>query len=125
MTGGADLNDLYRAIGKLEGEVSALRNQWGEQDRKATEGRKMLYEKVEELGTKVTTVTGEVGEIKRDIADFKPIVDETRDRHQRSVGSKKTIAVVWAAFVGIVGAVTGGLIELAHYFWHGPTPPTH
>lgn len=113
-----------RAIGALEGKVEFLTETWQRQDAEATRGRQRLYEKVDIMIQELARLRERVDTITIELASLKPEVRSQDQLHQQAIGSKKVIAIVWAAFVGIVSAMTAGAVELVHYLWHlPPTPP--
>lgn len=110
-------NTLYRAFGRLEGRVEQLIQQWGTQDKNAAEGRKALYEKVEELRVDVTGLDGRVETLTTEVSSMKPQVQASHDRHQQGIGSKKIIALVWSAIVTVIGGSTVLVVEVLRHFW--------
>lgn len=115
MTG--EMHEFSRLIGMLQSSVETLTRQWGEQDRKATEGRRELYRKFDEIKTEVTELAGRVGRMAEEISDMKPSVDTFDQLHQQGIGSKKTMAIGWTVLVGLIGAMSAGIVELIHLFW--------
>lgn len=115
MTG--EMHEISRLIGSLQSSVETLTRQWGEQDRKATEGRRELYRKFDEIKGEVTELAGRVGQMAQKIADMQPLVETFDEMHQQGIGSKRTLGLLWAAVIGVVGALSAGLVELVHLFW--------
>lgn len=111
---------IERAIGRLEGKVESLIRQWRDQDQAAAVGRIALHDKVEGLRNDVTSLTGKVNEMNRDIIEIKPVVQESRDRHQQAAGAKWAIAFVWSAIVTAIGAVSVIAVEVIKHFWTKP-----
>lgn len=56
----ADLNDVMRALGRLEGSVTALREEFVQEKQSAAESRRILYQRVDDL-------SDEVGQVKLDV----------------------------------------------------------
>lgn len=115
MTG--EMHEISRLIGMLQASVETLTRQWGEQDRKATDGRRELYRKFDEIKTEVTELAGRVGRMAEEISDMKPSVDTFDQQHQQGIGSKKTLAIGWSILIGMIGAISAGAVELIHLFW--------
>jgi hypothetical protein len=116
-----EIHDMSRAIGALESSVKNLTDTWVRQDREATEGRKALYGKVEELKIEVTTLSGRMAFLERGLAAITPSVETFESLHDQGVGSKKTIAIVWTALITLIGAVAAAGVEIFHLLW----PPRH
>lgn len=110
----AEMHEVSRLIGSLQSSVETLTRQWGEQDRKATEGRRELYHKFDEIKTEVTELSGRLGRMAEEVTAMKPSVQTFDQLHQQGIGSKKTLALVWAALIGLIGAVSAGLVEIIH-----------
>lgn len=115
MTG--EMHEISRLIGSLQSSVETLTRQWGEQDRKATEGRRELYRKFDEIKTEVTELAGRVGRMAEEITGMKPSVQTFEQQHQQGIGSKKTVALIWGVIVGFITAVSAGAVELIHLYW--------
>jgi len=115
MTG--DMNDLYRRIGGLQSSVETLTKTWGEQDRQATEGRRELYRKVDELKTEVTKMTGRVDQLAEDVSEIKPAVKNFEATKNRGQGERNIIRIVWSILVAGVGALAYVINDWIHLFW--------
>lgn len=131
---------LERAIGGLLSSVQTLTSTWARQDQEAGEGRRRLHDKVDALVVKVTELavrvehmSGEIATMKPsvarveqlgdDVEEFRPSLTAFNEQHQQSIGSRKMLALIWAGFIGLVTALTTGMVELLH--WWLNLPPSH
>lgn len=118
--GDDDEKKLDRSIGRLEGKVELLTETWQRQDAEATAGRRALYDKVDAMIREVTRLTGRVDTIAADLAALKPSIDTFDQLRNQAIGSKKAIALVWSCVIGLITALTAGLVELVHWITRGP-----
>jgi len=131
-----DERRLDRAVGALEGEVKTLRSTWQEQDRAATEGRRQLHNKFDELKDetiaalhgmqiRLSEVTNTMATIVSQMAEIRPqLLTSNNERHQQ-IGSRRALGKAWGALIGLVtaaGTIGAGLMELIHYL---AGPPHH
>lgn len=123
-----EVNEISRAIGAVEATVAQLLRMWEHNDREATEGRRMLHKKFEELKdattdalstirNQVTQINGRVDSIASELAIVKPDVVTVNNERQQAIGSKKLLALIWAALIGLVGATAGAAVEIVHLLW--------
>jgi hypothetical protein len=115
MTDGDRVHEMSRAVGALEATVKSLTQIWQQQDESATEGRHRLYAKVDQMMTELVKLTGRVDRLAEEVTTLKPQVATFNDNHQQGIGSKRTIALAWTMFVGMIGSMTAGVVELIHY----------
>jgi hypothetical protein len=129
--------ETARAIGSLEATVKHLTETWKRQDDEATEGRRRLYDKVDELKvevsrlashtevdelkTRVINLAGQVEGLEARVTAIEPRAEEWNNQQQQAIGSKKVMALVWAGMLTFTGAVTAIAIKLLDVFW----PPKH
>jgi len=66
------IHDMSRAVGALESSVKTLTATWARQDAQATEGRRLLHGKVDELRTQQAILTGQVAQQTQELAEVKP-----------------------------------------------------
>lgn len=122
------IDEISRAIGSLESSVKNLTETWQRQDREATEGRRRLYEKVdelkaqqEELARQQQDLTGKLTKQTEELSEIKPAIKRFETQRQREEGARSLIKLMW---MGIVAFATGlGYVghELLIYLW----PPKH
>ena len=115
------LMELNRTVGGLAGTVTTLTETWKHQDREATEGRRRLYVKFEELQSSVIGLTGRVNAIVGEVEEMKPSVRNFDQQHQQNIGSKKTLAAIWGALFVLAGSAGAIGVKLLEWFW----PPRH
>jgi DNA repair exonuclease SbcCD ATPase subunit len=122
------IDGISHAIGSLESSVKTLTDTWQRQDREAAEGRRRLYDKVEELkaqqeelARQQQDLTGKLAKQTEELAEIKPAIKRFEAQRQRAEGARSLIKLMW---MGIVAFATGlGYVghELLVYFW----PPKH
>jgi hypothetical protein len=105
------LREMAGQIGALGATVKSLESTWRSQEAAATEGRRELHRKFEAMADKVSTLSGRVEQILRDILNMQPIIDEVETAKQRAIGAGMLGKALWA----IGGAmVAGGVWLLSH-----------
>lgn len=109
----AALRDFARAIGALQASVSTLTQQWRDQDEKASQGRRALYDKIEGLVDDIRTLEEQVKVAIADIAIMKPIVDGVIEARQQVRGAVK--AGRWIHWVATGGGGAGVLWVASHF----------
>ena len=110
---------LSRIVGAIEAKVDAFQSNWQEQDRRAAEGRKVIYEKVDgysrdvqNLASNVAVLTASVGGVVRDLASIKPAVDDLVATKNRAEGIAWSAKIVWIG----AGALLVGVGWVFNYF---------
>jgi hypothetical protein len=81
---------LNRLIGKIE----AFQSNWQEQDRRAADGRKYLYDKMEVLGRDVQGLTHQVTAVVHDVAEMKPAVTDWVNSKNQAMGAKTAASIL-------------------------------
>lgn len=115
------IHDMSRAIGALQSTVKNLTDNWQQQDREATEGRRLLHAKVDGLTVQQAVLTGQVAQQTAELAEVKPAIKRFEADRQRREGANSMVKLIWVgltAFVAGLGYVAHDLIML---FW----PPKH
>jgi phage shock protein A len=106
-------DNLERTIGRLEQAIKTLTATWAEQDRKATDGRRVLYDRMGELREGFAEMKAEMRGAVTDIAELKPVVKKLEARDNQAKGAAWAIRLVWGAIAGVAGAIA------AKFFgWH-------
>src|ERR1700678_3904897 len=121
----SEVHEVSRILGNLE---SAVREQsdalkdfkltWREQDDKATEGRKRLYESFDELKdstiNRMGAVEYQVSTLAADVQEMKPAIADLRlsDAQTKAYASGAITATkLWARiFYGIIGGAVASII---------------
>lgn len=115
------IHEISRLIGSLESEVRTLRQTWQHQDREASEGRKRLHDKVDDLKMQQGVLANKVEQQTKELAEVKPAIKRFETERQRREGANSLLKLLW---VGVVAFATGlGYLghELLVYLW----PPKH
>jgi hypothetical protein len=114
----ADEQSIARIIGGLEARVEGFQTSWVEQDRRASEGRKFLFEKMDGVATEVQHLTHTVADVVSDVTEMKPAVRDWVETKQLALGAK-TAAGALGKVVYMVG---GALLFMAGWLIdHLPT----
>jgi hypothetical protein len=104
--------NLDRVVGGLEAKVDAFQANWQEQDRRAADGRKYLYEKVEAFGREVQGFGHQLAAVATDVAEMKPAVRDWVSAKNQAMGAK-TAAGILGRLAYLAG---GGVILLVGWF---------
>lgn len=112
---------MSRAIGSLESSVKTLTTTWAEQDREATEGRRILYGKVDELKGTQASLAATVATLTGEFAEIKPAIQRFERERQRREGARSLMALIWTSIVAFAAGLGYVGHELLIYFW----PPRH
>ena len=129
--------ETARAIGSLEASVKHLTTTWQRQDTEANEGRRRLYDKIEELTVsvaqlasrsdfsqleaKVTGLSGRVDGLDARVTAVEPSATEWNNHQQQKIGTKKVVAIVWGIMLAGTSVMGGIIVKLFDIFW----PPKH
>ena len=111
------INEFSRALGGLQATVASLTSMWERNDREATEGRRRLYVKVDEMKDSLGVLSSRVESLSTDVAAMKPTVRIFDTQHQQGIGTKKTIAMIWSIIVAFIGGTAAIVVELIHQLW--------
>ena len=129
--------ETARAIGSLEASVKHLTTTWQLQDTEANEGRRRLYDKIEELTVsvaqlasrsdfsqleaEVTGLSGRVDGLDARVTAAEPSATEWNNHQQQKIGTKKVVAIVWGIMLAGTSVMGGIIVKLFDIFW----PPKH
>lgn len=120
-----DYGHVREELGALRASVDNLLTTWGEKDRQATEGRRELYRKFDELKDEVRDTSAKLESLARDFLKMEPAVQRFEIARHRSAGANWALRMVWSALIAGVGAIAYVLHEwagtLISLFW----PPKH
>lgn len=119
MTEGA-IHQVSAEIGGLKAAVEMMTTTWQAQEKSATEGRRSLHDKIEQVSRDVIRLTAEVENVSKDLMVIKPAIDAFKTARDRQEGAQRMGKMIWVAFIGIAGAVGGLVVELLHL-----RPPGH
>jgi outer membrane murein-binding lipoprotein Lpp len=113
MTDGA-IHQVSAEIGGLKAAVEMMTTTWQAQEKSASDGRRALHEKFDELSKDVIRLTGEMENVSKDLAAIKPAIDTFRTARDRQDGAQRMGKLIWVAFIGIAGAAGGIVVEFLH-----------
>lgn len=111
---------MSRAIGRLDATVENLTRSWKEQDDKAVQGRRMLYERFESLKDRVSDIGSRVDKLADDLTGIKPSVRSFEDGQVRKRGVRALLGLVWTGIVAVAGTIGWAIHEL-----FASVPPHH
>lgn len=113
---GDDTVQLNRLVGGLEAKIDAFQNNWVEQDRRAAEGRKFLYEKVEGFGRDFFNLSHQVATVVHDVAEMKPAVQGWVNTQNQAIGARTAMTLFGRCIYGVLGAgVMGAAWAIVHF----------
>lgn len=111
MTDGA-IHQVSADIGGLKKSVEILTSTWQQQEQAATEGRRVLHSKFDDVRNEVTKLTGRVDQMSKDIAEIQPAIDAFKSARERQLGAQWMGKLIWMAFIGMAGAAGAAITEL-------------
>lgn len=124
MTDGA-IHQMSAAVGGLQSDVRGLKDSidnlnqvWGQRQEEATQGRRIVHEKVDQLRTDFMRLSAEVENVSRDLVEIKPAIDAFKTARDRQDGAQKLGQRIWIAFIGIAGVAGGVIAELIRRYFH-------
>jgi hypothetical protein len=89
-------NGLGRQVARLDATLRAFQANWQEQDRRAVEGRRTVYDKVEGFGHQLLDLAHQVTDITKDVAEMRPAVRDWVTAKARAEGVNWAAKVLWA-----------------------------
>jgi soluble cytochrome b562 len=118
-------NSLHRLVGRLEGAVEHLNNNFKMKDAEAAENRKELHRKVDAMQGQILAVQMIVTPMQQDVAEMKNKMDDFEKadvanqlQEQRSLGSWDTIKAIGSWFATNGRLLWAGIVLLAGYLLH-------
>lgn len=118
------VHQMSHVVGKLEGKVEALTDSienlnrvWGQREQVATEGRRLIHEKLEKMSGDLVLFGAEVKSAVSEVKSMKPHVDTLRNEHQQHLGAARLGKRAWIGLIGVSGLAGGGFGELIRTFW--------
>jgi hypothetical protein len=108
--------DIGRSLGKLEGALRGFQENWAEQDRRAAEGRRILYGKFEELQTGFIGITHQVAGVVRDVAEMKPAVTDWVRTKDKAIGATTAASILGKMSYLVAGSVIALAVWLVDHF---------
>lgn len=98
-------HDLTLLVGGLSTEIKSFKENWVEQDRRAAEGRKYLYEKMEGVGREVQGLTHQIAAVVRDVTEMKPAVTDWVNSKNQAMGAKTAASILGKGVYLLAGGV--------------------
>lgn len=97
-----DNNGLGRMVAGLAAKVDAFQSNWQEQDRRASEGRKFLYDRIEGFASNVQLLAHQLDVVVKDVAEMKPAVRDWVTSKNRAEGAAWSARILWVLGGGFV-----------------------
>lgn len=113
MTSG-EVHEVSRIIGGLQTAVENLTTQWAEQDRQATEGRRIMHDKIDNLNISVISAQGDITALKREMAEIKPTVRAGEAAQLEGAGMRKLLRMLWQVIYALLCASGGIIFDRLH-----------
>lgn len=129
MTNPQGLHEMSRVIGGLQNAVENMTRIWQAQEISASEGRRLLHDKIEavrdEVRDKLETLrsdfsqlSAEVENVSNDLSEIKPAISEFKDQRQQQIGAKALGVRLWGVIVTGAGLAGYGVHEFVGYWFH-------
>lgn len=113
--------DTIKSISALETTVRHLTDTWQHQDEEATEGRRRLHDKIDELKSSQEAMAATVRQQTAELAEIKPAIKRFEEQRQRQEGAASTFKLLWMGVVAFATGLGYAGHELLQYFF----PPRH
>lgn len=101
-----EYRELDRLVAGLAAELKAFQKHWETQDHHATEGRKVIFDKIEDLSHDFQAVSYDVRDLKKDVGQMKPTVDRLDNLRVEATGIAKVGKIGWM----VIGALGSGVL---------------
>jgi hypothetical protein len=101
--------DITLLVGGLAAEIKSFKENWLEQDRRAADSRKYVYDEVKVIGREVQSLTHQVTTAVKDIAEMKPAVTDWVNSKNQAMGAKTAASILGKG----VYLLAGGAVALA------------
>jgi len=120
------LGALKEAAENTKRTLEHLMRMWETQEKNASEGRRVLHEKVDAMKDSVTALTTRVTSIETTMAGVKPAVQEFENQREQQKGAMKLGKLIWTGMLAACGSM-GAAIGWAgaHLLQSGSPPPGH
>lgn len=113
MTGG-EIHQVSAELGSLKTAVEMMTDTWKAQEQSASEGRRLLHTKFDDVRNEVTKLTSRVDEMSRDITEIKPAIEVFKSARERQLGAQWMGKLIWVAFIGLAGVAGGMIAKFLH-----------
>lgn len=119
------VHQMSLLVGEIRGEVKGLKDSidslnhmWGERERDAVAGRRLVHEKVDGMRADLSTLQADFHNVSNEVFSIKPQVETWKtERHERA-GARRLGNRMWSAMIALAGLAGGGFAEVLHA-WRG------
>lgn len=116
------VHQMSLLVGQLDGRLESLtasvenlNTTWGERERTAVEGRRILHDKVEAMRHDMMKVGADVENLAREVTTvIKPAVETFKTERDQHQGAARLGKRLWLGAVGLSSLFGGGVAELFH-----------
>lgn len=118
------LGALKEATENTKKTLDHLMRMWETQEKNASEGRRVLHEKVDAMKDGVTALTARVTSVEGKLVEVGPAVEEFKNQREQQKGAMKLGKLMWTGMLaasGSMGAAIGW--GFSHIFGSMPMPP--
>lgn len=113
--------DTIKSIASLEATVKHLTETWQRQDGEATQGRRRLHDKIDEMKSQQKSLEETVKQQTKELAEIKPAIKRFEAQRQRQEGARSLFKVLWGGVVVFAGGLGYAAHEILQYFFpRGP-----
>lgn len=125
--------ELHQMIGGLKAgfehlndTVKQMVTMWGNQEKDAAAGRRIVHEKVDALKESVGALSGRMALVETKLTEIKPAVKEFETQRDEQKGAMKLGKLLWVAMLAASGTMGGAIGWGVHQlFQAGAPPPGH
>lgn len=113
------MNDsaVAQALGNLKGTVDAMADQWRRQEQSASEGRRTLHGKVDDLAKQQASLASQVAQQTLELAEVKPAIKRFEADRQRREGANSMVKLLWGSIIAFATGLGYVAHELMVIFW--------
>jgi hypothetical protein len=117
--------DIDRALGELQGSLRNFQQNWQEQDRRAAQGRRELYQEFSLLKDRISRMSADVENLAVDVREMQPAVRDWVIVKAQGIGA--SAAASWIGRALLLAA--GGLLTFIGWLFNhvlsgGSQPPS-
>jgi hypothetical protein len=120
-----DIHAFSRALGSLEASVknvtetvANMTKAWAEQERNASEGRRVLHDKLDDVRGDVVALDRTVADLAKEMTEISPAVKEFKRQRERAIGARSFGRWIW----GLMLTAAGGIGWAVNEWLHIPRP---
>lgn len=109
--------DTIKSISAMETTVRHLTETWQRQETEATEGRRRLHAKIDDLKSSQEDLENTVRQQTSEISEIKPAIKRFEEQRQRQEGAASMFKVLWMGVVAFATGLGYAGHELLQYFF--------